>query len=196
MTAALEGCEWSAARPGHTLPPGKTRYPLYRRLGGPQDQSGRAENLVSTGIRSWTYTKAALWILLQWPICFKKFPPFIEKCFSLWFSKELPTVVKKLKPTTFRHPSPVYRPNCETHNLPSNFKSSTTFCMNLRELQLPLVFCDSYFTWELYKCVLHKYRNKKSVGLVVANKEVGLEVSSYVTYHCPVSFVYIFRCDI
>jgi hypothetical protein len=23
------------------LPPGKTRYPLYRRLGGPQDQSGR-----------------------------------------------------------------------------------------------------------------------------------------------------------
>jgi len=24
--------EWSAARPGRTLPPGKTRYPLYRRL--------------------------------------------------------------------------------------------------------------------------------------------------------------------
>ena len=23
--------EWSAARPGHTLPPGKTRYPFYRR---------------------------------------------------------------------------------------------------------------------------------------------------------------------
>jgi len=35
MTAALEGGEWSAARPGHTLPPGKTRYPLYKRLGGP-----------------------------------------------------------------------------------------------------------------------------------------------------------------
>ena len=43
MTAALEGGEWSAARPGRTLPPGKTRYPLYRRLGGPQDRSGRAE---------------------------------------------------------------------------------------------------------------------------------------------------------
>ena len=28
------------------LPPGKTRYPLYRRLGGPQGWSGRgAENL-------------------------------------------------------------------------------------------------------------------------------------------------------
>jgi len=26
MTAALEGGEWSAARPGHTLPPEKTSY--------------------------------------------------------------------------------------------------------------------------------------------------------------------------
>jgi len=52
MTAALEGGEWSAARPGRTLPPEKTRYPSYRRLGGPQGRSGRAENLVSTGIRS------------------------------------------------------------------------------------------------------------------------------------------------
>jgi len=52
MTAALEGGEWSAARPGRTLPPGKTRYPFYRRLGGPQGRSGLAENLVPTGIRS------------------------------------------------------------------------------------------------------------------------------------------------
>ena len=44
MTAALEGGEWSAARPGCTLPPGKTRYPFYRRLGGPKGRSGRAEN--------------------------------------------------------------------------------------------------------------------------------------------------------
>ena len=50
MTAALEGGEWSAARPGRTLPPGKTRYPFYRRPGGPQGRSGRAEYLVSTGI--------------------------------------------------------------------------------------------------------------------------------------------------
>jgi len=28
-------CEWSAARPGRTLPPEKTRYPFYRKLGGP-----------------------------------------------------------------------------------------------------------------------------------------------------------------
>ena len=52
MTTALEGGEWSAARPGHTLPPGKTWYPFYRRLGWPQGRSGRAENLVPTGIRS------------------------------------------------------------------------------------------------------------------------------------------------
>ena len=59
MTAALEGGEWSAARPGRTLPPGKTRYPFYRRLGVPQGRSGRAENLVPTGIRSQTIQAVA-----------------------------------------------------------------------------------------------------------------------------------------
>ena len=54
MTAALEGGEWSAARPGRNLPSGKNRYPFYRRLGGLQGRSGRAENLVPTGIRSRT----------------------------------------------------------------------------------------------------------------------------------------------
>jgi len=54
MTAALEGGEWSAARPGRTLPPEKTRYPFYSRLGGPQGWSGRAENLVTAGIQSRT----------------------------------------------------------------------------------------------------------------------------------------------
>ena len=59
MTAALEGDEWSAARPGRTLPRGKTLYPLYRRLGGPQVLSGRAVNLVPTGIRSRTVQPVA-----------------------------------------------------------------------------------------------------------------------------------------
>ena len=54
VTAALEGDEWSAARPGRILPPGKTRCLFYRRLGGPQGRSGRAENLVPTVIRSRT----------------------------------------------------------------------------------------------------------------------------------------------
>ena len=43
--------ECSAARPGRNLPPGKTRYPFYRRLCGPQGRSGWTENLVPTGIR-------------------------------------------------------------------------------------------------------------------------------------------------
>ena len=40
-------------------PRGKTRYPFYRRLGGPQGRSGRAENLVPTGIRSRTVQPVA-----------------------------------------------------------------------------------------------------------------------------------------
>jgi len=59
MTAALEGGEWSATRLGRTLPPGKTRYPFYRRLGKPQGRSRRAENLVCTGIRSRTVQSVA-----------------------------------------------------------------------------------------------------------------------------------------
>ena len=54
MTAALEEGEWSAACPGRTLPAEKTRYPFYRRLGGPQGRSVREKNLVPTGIRSRT----------------------------------------------------------------------------------------------------------------------------------------------
>ena len=37
---ALEGGEGSASRPGRSLRRGMTRYPLYRRLGGPQGRSG------------------------------------------------------------------------------------------------------------------------------------------------------------
>ena len=49
MTAALEEGEWSAARPGRTSPPGKTRYPLYRRLDGLRGRSGQVENLAPPG---------------------------------------------------------------------------------------------------------------------------------------------------
>jgi len=43
MTVTVEGGEWSAACPGCTLLPGKIQYPLYRRLGEPQGQSGQEE---------------------------------------------------------------------------------------------------------------------------------------------------------
>jgi hypothetical protein len=53
MTSALEGGEWSAARPGRTLPPGKEPVPIVQEAGwatGPVWTG--AENLAPTGIRS------------------------------------------------------------------------------------------------------------------------------------------------
>jgi hypothetical protein len=45
LTTALEGDEGSALRPGRSLPPGKSRYPLYRRLGGPQGRPGQLRKI-------------------------------------------------------------------------------------------------------------------------------------------------------
>jgi len=42
---ALEGGEGSASRPSSSLPLRKTWYPLYRRLGGPQGQSGQVQKI-------------------------------------------------------------------------------------------------------------------------------------------------------
>jgi len=41
MTTALEGGEGSESQTGRSLPPGKNRYALCRRLGGPQGRSGQ-----------------------------------------------------------------------------------------------------------------------------------------------------------
>ena len=54
MTAALEGGEWSATRPGRTLPPRKDPIPILQEAVAPQGRSGRAEHFVHTGIRSRT----------------------------------------------------------------------------------------------------------------------------------------------
>ena len=45
MTTALEGVDESASRPGRSLLPGKTRCPLYRRLGGPHGRFGQVRNI-------------------------------------------------------------------------------------------------------------------------------------------------------
>ena len=37
--------EGSASRPGRSSPPGKTQYPLYRRLAGPQGRSGQVRKI-------------------------------------------------------------------------------------------------------------------------------------------------------
>ena len=47
MTMALEGGEGSLSRLNRSLPPGKTRYPLYMRLGGPQGWSGQVQKISS-----------------------------------------------------------------------------------------------------------------------------------------------------
>ena len=45
MTSALEGGEGSASRPGSALPPGKSRYPFYRRLSEPQGRCGQVRKI-------------------------------------------------------------------------------------------------------------------------------------------------------
>jgi len=52
MTTDPEGGEGSGTRLGRSLPLGKTRYPSYRRLGGPQGRSGQVREISPpTGIR-------------------------------------------------------------------------------------------------------------------------------------------------
>jgi hypothetical protein len=55
-TSALVGGEWSAPHPGPFSPRGKSPwYQLDRRLGGPQNRSGRRgkkKNLAPTGTRN------------------------------------------------------------------------------------------------------------------------------------------------
>jgi len=52
-TLAVDGGEWSTPSPGRFTPGKETRFPLYRRLGGPQVRAWTcAENLAPTGIRS------------------------------------------------------------------------------------------------------------------------------------------------
>jgi hypothetical protein len=45
MTNCTRRGEGSASRPGSSLLPGETRYPLYRRLGGPQGRSGQVRKI-------------------------------------------------------------------------------------------------------------------------------------------------------
>ena len=43
--STLDGGRLSTPRPGRFFPRGKTRYPLYRRLGGPQGRYGRVRKI-------------------------------------------------------------------------------------------------------------------------------------------------------
>jgi hypothetical protein len=57
---ALEGGEGSASCCSRFLPLGKTRYPLYRRLGGPQGRSGKVRKILPPpGFDPWTVQPVA-----------------------------------------------------------------------------------------------------------------------------------------
>jgi hypothetical protein len=45
LFSALDGGGWSTSRPGRFTPGKESRYPLYRRLGGPQGRSGRVRKI-------------------------------------------------------------------------------------------------------------------------------------------------------
>jgi len=89
MTAALEGGEWSAAHPSCTLPPGKTWYPFYRRLGGPWGRSGQAESLIPTGIRSRTIQPVAVAIPTELPGPLRKLCKWLVKEDMAWQSCDM-----------------------------------------------------------------------------------------------------------
>ena len=129
MTAALEGGEWSAARPGCTIPLGKTRYPFYRRLGGPQGRSERAENLVPTRMRSRTFQSVVSrytdWatrpILYRFRIqiflyCFTFIGPCVANVFAEYNQQDaafLNLFISVRRPTCFRR---VFRPSSGAQN--------------------------------------------------------------------------------
>jgi hypothetical protein len=92
--------EKSAPHPGRTLPPGKTRYPLYRMLGGPQGRSVQVRKISPTrGFDPRTVQPLAI-ISIMFKIYGKKakkkfayysmlsyhifFQDPIEQCFSNW----------------------------------------------------------------------------------------------------------------
>ena len=48
LTSALGGGGWLTPRPGRFTPGKETRYPWYRRMGGPQDLSGQMRKISPT----------------------------------------------------------------------------------------------------------------------------------------------------
>ena len=45
LISALDGCDWSAPRPGHFSTGKETHYELFRRLGGHKGRSGSASKI-------------------------------------------------------------------------------------------------------------------------------------------------------
>ena len=88
MTTTLEGGKKSASRPGHSLPPGKARYPLYRRLCGPQGRSGQVRKISPPlGFDPQTVQPVASRYTdyVTWPTHKEHSPSQLQKYFFFWF---------------------------------------------------------------------------------------------------------------
>ena len=71
-TSALDGGGWSTLLPDRFTPGKESRYPLYRRLGGPHGRSGRVRKISPpTGIRSSdrpARSKSLIGVWFQFPL--------------------------------------------------------------------------------------------------------------------------------
>ena len=92
----------STPRPLFT--PGKTRYPFYRKLGGPQGRFGRAENLFLTGIRSRT-VQPVVSHYTDWatrPTCFLYINPLKTKRIPLYLKPQSVPRCKHFPPRLYK----------------------------------------------------------------------------------------------
>ena len=65
----IEGGEGTGSHSDRSLPPGKTQYPLYKRLGGPQGRSGQVRKISPTGYDPQTvYLVAQSLYRLSYPV--------------------------------------------------------------------------------------------------------------------------------
>ena len=100
MTAALEGGEWSAARPGRTLPPGKDPVPILQEAGwapGPvwtgeksrprrdsiPDRPARSQSLYRLSYPVYHIVLKGTQILWKTKVCYHLLSSTDENCFDL-----------------------------------------------------------------------------------------------------------------
>jgi hypothetical protein len=103
-TSALGGCKWSAPRHGRVTP-GKTRYPLYRRLGGPQGRSGQVQwtcfipyhkqihssHYPLSGVQHNWHSDSADVSVLPLPVRLQQLKIMSNESYSVWHAIRLPT---------------------------------------------------------------------------------------------------------
>jgi hypothetical protein len=62
LTSALDGSRWLTPHPSRFNPGKETRYPLYRRLGRPQNRSGQVQKISPPpGFHTQTFQPVASW---------------------------------------------------------------------------------------------------------------------------------------